>query len=181
MYALYKKLKDTNGYKYEFQKKVSLFGCNCGYIPDFLRKQLGGEETEPHKWKLDLKTAFEKEGKENNVLVINLKPNSKNLSLYELVRVWGYSSSGWTPIMIYIRGLFIDGDPHPFNDRYFVRKEEEIEDPIFSMMYLNGTISQGKISGKWTPPGPSPTNSVLLWPDVLDYFSSMAKQITDGN
>lgn len=180
MYALYKKLKDANGYKYMFQKQVSLFGCNSGYIPYFLQKQLRSGETEPFKWELDLKTAFEEEGEADSVLIINLKPNNKgrNLSLYELMHVWGYSSSGWTPIMIHIHGLFIDEDPRSFNDEDFVRKEREIEGPIFSMMYLNGTISQGQISGKWTTPGPSPTNSVLLWPETLDYFSSMAKQIT---
>ena len=62
-------------------------------------------------------------------------------------------------------------------DQQRSEKEEEIEDPIFSMMYLSGTIIQGKITGRWTPPGPSPTNSVLLWPDTFQYFSSEAQKI----
>ena len=36
------------------------------------------------------------------------------------------------------------------------------------------------LEGKWTPPGPSPTNSVLLWPDALKYFWQRAKNIIDG-
>lgn len=165
-----------------FKKQTSLFGCNSGYIPNLLRKQLTAEATEPYAWKIDLRKAFAKERMANSVLIINLKPNSKeaNLSLYELVNVWGYSASGWTPIMFYIRGLFVDEDPNVFNVRDFIRKEEEMEDPIFSMMYLRGTIKQGKITGRWTPPGPSPTNSVLLWPVTFQYFSSEAQKIIEN-
>jgi len=182
MYALYEKQKEVTGYRYVFKKKTSLFGCNSGYIPYLLKKQLAPEVTEPYAWKLDLKESLTKEGLENSVLVINLKPNNKeaNLSLYELVNVWGYSASGWTPIMIYIRGLFVDEDSRLFNDRDFIRKEKEIEDPIFSMMYLSGTVKKGKILGRWTPPGPSPTNSVLLWPDTLQYFSLEAQKIIEN-
>jgi hypothetical protein len=182
MYAIYQKQKNIDGYRYIFKEQTSLFGCNSGYIPSLLQKQLIIEATEPFAWKLDLREALEKEGMANNVLVINLKPNSKeaNLSLFELVNVWGYSSSGWTPIMIYIRGLFVDEDARLFNEKDFIRKEEEMEDPIFSMMYLNGTITQGKITGRWTPPSPSSTNSVLLWPDTLQYFSSEAQKIIEN-
>ncbi len=182
MYAVYQKQEDTGGYRYVFKKKTSLFGCNSGYIPYLLQKQLMAGNTEPFYWTLDLKEALEKEDMANSVLVINLKPNSKkaNLSLYELVHVWGYSASGWTPIMIYIRGLFVDEDPQLFNDRDFIRKEEKIKAPIFSLMYLSGTITHGKITGRWTPPGPSSTNSVLLWPDAFQYFSSEAQKIIEN-
>lgn len=182
MYARYEKLEEKDGCRYVFKEQTSLFGCNSSYITFLLQKQLPAEVTQPVAWKLDLKNAFEKEGLADSVLIINLKPNSKqaNLSLYELVNVWGYSASGWTPIMIYIRGLFIDEDPQLFDDRDFFRKAEEIADPIFSMMYLRGTIELGKITGKWTPPGPSPTNSVLLWPNTFEYFSSEAKKIIEN-
>ena len=94
MYAIYQKQKDKDGYRYVFKEQTSLFGCNSGYIPYFLQKQLIAKATEPFAWKLNLKEAFEKEGMANSVLVINLNPNSKeaNLSLYELVHVWGYSA-----------------------------------------------------------------------------------------
>jgi hypothetical protein len=179
MYVLYKKFKIDNGYKYVFQEQTSLFGCNSGYIPYLLQKLLKPKDTEPFAWELDLNKAFKQEDMENYVLVINLKPYSKepNLSLYELVKVWGYSAFGWTPVMFYIRGLFIDENPHSFDEKNFFRKEEEIEDPIFSMLYLHGTVINGKISGRWTPPSPSSTNSVLLWPDTFKYFSREAEKI----
>jgi len=181
MYAIYQKQRNEVGYRYIFKEKTSLFGCKSGYIPKLLQKQLKAEDTEPFAWKLDLKKALEKEGMANSVLIINLKPNNKktNLSLYELDHVWGYSASGWTPIMIYLRGLFVDEVHQLVNDKDFIRKEEEIEDPIFSMMYLMGTITKGKIDGKWTPPGPSPTNSVLLWPNTFQYFFSEAQKIVE--
>jgi len=179
MYALYEKQKVKDGFRYLFKKQTSLFGCNSGFIPYLLKKQLKLSDSEPHAWHVNLEEAFILEGQSNDVLMINLKPNSKkaNLSLYELVDVWGYSSSGWTPIMIYIRGLFVDEDPRTFNERDFYREDKDVEDPIFSMMYLRGTVREGKIFGKWTPPGPSPTNSVLLWPHTFEYFSSEADKI----
>lgn len=181
MYALYKTSTASRGTRYEFQEEASLFGCNSGWIPYFLQKQLKPTDVEPFKWSIDLKTAFETEKRPNHSLVINLKPKNKeaNLSLYELVRVWGYSASGWSPIMIHVRGLFIDDDPASVNEQDFVKNEEDIENPVFSMMYLSGTVNGGKIVGRWTPPGPSPTNSVLLWPETLEYFSSEAKKVIE--
>jgi len=42
-------------------------------------------------------------------------------------------------------------------------------------MYAAGTVKSGQLHGKWNPPGPSPTNAVLLWPDALAYFMKCAK------
>ena len=64
--------------------------------------------------------------------------------------------------MFYLRGLFVDENPELFNDRDFARLSTEVDDPIFSMTYLSGTVKNGSIHGKWTSPGPSPTNSALL-------------------
>lgn len=182
MYSIYLKQKEQNGCRYSFKKRISLFGCNSGRIPYLLQKKLASDAAEPLNWELDLKDALAREGAEDHVFIINLMPNKKDkkLSLYELVKVWGRSASGWTPIMIYIRGLFIEADFGKYNEKDFFRKPAEITDPLFSMMYLNGTIKEGKISGKWIPPGPSPTNSVLLWPDTFRYFSSEAQKIIDS-
>ena len=181
MYTLYKTSTVSGGTRYEFQEEASLFGCNSGWIPYFLQKQLKATDDEPLEWSIDIKRAFEAEEKPNCALIINLKPNSKeaNLSLYELVRVWGYTASGWTPMMIHIRGLFIDEDPSLVNEKDFVKNNKNVEDPIFSLMYLSGTVHEGKIVGRWTPPGPSPTNSVLLWPETMKYFSSEAMKVIE--
>jgi hypothetical protein len=124
--------------------------------------------------------AFQEAGYADHTLIIDLKPKNRetNLSLYEVAEVWGHSSNGWTPIMLRLRGLFIDEDPTAFNREDFTRCEADIDDPIFSMMYLQGTIREGSLLDKWTPPGPSPTNSVLLWPETLQYFSEVAATLT---
>jgi hypothetical protein len=72
--------------------------------------------------------------------------------------------------MLHLRGLLVDENPTDFDELNFERDESDVIDPIFSMMYLNGTILQNRLSGRWTPPGPSSTNSVLLWPETLRYF-----------
>ena len=94
------------------------------------------------------------------------------------MRVWGHSDHGWTPIMFHLRGLFMDEHPAHFDRQIFCRADSEMDDPIFSMMYLNGSVRNGTLIGKWTPPGPSPTNSVLLWPETLQYFSGEAAKLT---
>ena len=109
---------------------------------------------------------------DNQTLIIDLKPRNarRNLSLYEVSDVWGVSYSSWTPIMLHLRGLFIDEDPDCFDTKDFVRRPEEIDEPIFSMMYLQGGVKNGRLEGKWIPPGPSSTNGVLLWPEDFEYF-----------
>ena len=64
--------------------------------------------------------------------------------------------------MFHLKGLFEDEDPELIDDKEFVTQDAAIRDPIFSMTYLSGTIRGGNIEGRWTAPGPSPTNSVLL-------------------
>jgi len=177
MYALYEKIPQGDGLQYKFKNEVSLFGCNLGYIPLLLKKQLGQAESEPFPWHVNIERGLNSQ----QALIINLKPNSSepNLSLYELIDVWGYSSSGWTPVFFYLKGLFVDENSDNFNDKDFTRSPLEVEDPIFSMMYLQGTVENGSIQGRWIPPGPSATNSVLLWPDTFKYFAEEAKEIMD--
>lgn len=182
MYAIYEKISKEHAFRYRFKKKVSLFGCNSGYIPFMLKQILRQASTEPFPWHVNIESALESIGQSNQVLIINLKPNSSkpNLSLYELIDVWGYSSSGWTPVMFYMIGLFVDENPNLVDDKNFTRLMSEVEDPIFSMTYLSGTVINGRIQGRWTPPGPSPTNSVLLWPDTFQYFAKEAKKIMNS-
>jgi hypothetical protein len=84
--------------------------------------------------------------------------------------VWGYSASGWSPIMLRLNGLYVDEDPSVVGRDRFVRRGTEIGGPVYEFLYLDGTIRDGKVSGKWTAPPMSATNAVLLWPDALRYF-----------
>ena len=50
MYASYKREETDGATRYLFSEKVSLFGCNEGYIPWLLTKQLKNRPSEPLKW-----------------------------------------------------------------------------------------------------------------------------------
>jgi hypothetical protein len=181
MYALYDKGAAAGKTRYRFREQASLFGCNEGYIPWLLRTKLSGTCTEPYRWHVNIEERLSAMEQEDQTLVIDLKPKSKqtNLSLYEVVDVWGYSDGGWTPILLHLMGLFIDEDPKSFDRNDFGRSPAEVDSPIFSMMYLSGTVKDGALAGRWAPPGPSPTNSVLLWPEAFAYFWEHAKKIID--
>jgi hypothetical protein len=181
MYSVYKKSMQGNGFRFQFHEQTSLFGCNSGYIPYLLKATINKDSSEPLKWHVNIEHAMSLVKEPGHSLIINLKPNSTepNLSLYELVDVWGHSSHGWTPVMFYLRGLFTDEDPQVFDEKDFIRDADQIEDPIFSVTYLPGTVISGDISGRWTAPGPSATNSVLLWPETFNYFSDKAKEVQD--
>jgi hypothetical protein len=181
MYALYEKLSERLGHRYRFKEQVSLFGCNSGWIPRLLKGRLSPNASEPLAWHIDLGQELRAHGYPDHALIINLKPNSTepNLSLYEISEVWGYSSSGWTPLMFYLKGIFVDEVPDEvINDQDFFRRDSEVDDPIFSMMYVRGTVRAGGLYDRWTAPRPSPTNSVLLWPDTLQYFVKEAQKIS---
>ena len=183
MYALYDKTRSDSSIQiqYQFNEKISLFGCKSGYIPWLLSEQLATASSEPYKWHVNIESSLKDVKQDDQTLIIDLKPKKKeNLSLYEVQDVWGYSASGWTPILLHLRGLFVDEDPDCFDRNNFVRNPREIGIPIFSMMYLAGTVKDGKLNGKWTTPGPSPTNSVLLWPDAFKYFWQQAENFINN-
>ena len=182
MYALYEISAAGDERRYRFQKRVALFGSKSGCIPRLLAHQLDPESSEPKKWHVEIPDALSKAGHQNRTLMINLKPNSAvpNLSLYELLDVWGYSDSGWTPVMLRLRGLYVDEDPSLVDENDFTRTNPDCDEPIFSMTYLRGTIQGGALMGRWTAPRPSPTNSVLLWPQVFEYFWNEAQQYSES-
>lgn len=118
MYKLYKKARQNgNSSCYHSSQQVSFFGCKSGIIPEMLIRTTPAIQSEPYVWHIDIETALAEMDRPASTLVIDLKPNNKkpNLSLYEVRDVWGYSSSGWTPILMRLDGLFVDADPTGFN------------------------------------------------------------------
>lgn len=179
MYALYTKRRQVRGFHYTFRERTHLFGCNHGMIPHLLELSLKSEDTEPLRWHVNVEEMLAKAGKTNCSLIIDLKPNQRetNLSLYEVANVWGFSAKAWTPLMLHLRGLFIDDSPTTYNREDFMRLDEDTTEPIFSVMYVHGSIERGELAGKWLPPARSSTNSVLLWPDSMKYFAKEANRV----
>jgi len=173
MYYLYEKIEEPKAFKFTRREEISLFGCNNGYIPWLLKLSLNKKDNEPFKWNIKIPDALEKADYQSQTIIINLKPNnSKKISLYELQEVWGYSSSNWTPVMFYLKGIFVDEEPKQIKLEKFKRNKNKFVDLIFSFAYINGTIKKGNLEGKWTAPRPSATNSVLLWREAFNYFIS---------
>lgn len=174
MYARYSRMRmSPDATHYEFQERVSLFGHNNGFIPWLLGLKLPKDQEEPYKWHVDVVSELGGHPDyPHSTLLIDLKPkqNKTNLSLYEVMDVWGYSASGWSPILLRLNGLFVDEDPSVVDRNSFVRKDDEIDGPIYEFLYLDGSVIDGKFSGLWVPPPASPTNAALLWPDALNYF-----------
>jgi len=178
MYGRYSRSQTGQGLRYDFVESASLFGCHEGYIPWLLHQSINAAQSEPFKWHLDIDEALSKAGMQDEILLIDLKPNNTagTLNLYEIADVWGFSADGWTPIMLRLRGLFIDHDSTGIDHHHFTLREEEIDQPIFSFLYMAGSLKNGELVGTWNAPRASPTNSALLWPETFRYFTSEAEK-----
>jgi hypothetical protein len=182
MYARYTRRRvEYDSTRYQFQEQVSLFGCNNGYIPWLLSSKIPAGQGEPHPWHVDVVDELGVNPKYlDSTLIVDLKPkqNKTNLSLYEVMDVWGYCSGGWTPILLRLNGLFVDENPALINRDDFLRKDDQIDGPIYEFLYLDGSVNSGKIRGPWIPPPASPTNAALLWPETLRYFVQCIRDCT---
>jgi hypothetical protein len=178
VHALYEKQRVDSGFHFKFKEPRSLAGKDRGMIPHLLEVHLNGSGSEPLPWHFIIEDELIHGGWPNCTLIINLKPNDAggNLSLYEVVEAWGWSQSGWTPIMLHLRGLITDEDSGACDPHDFIRKKEDLDDPIFTMIYMNGTVQNGELGGGWNFPPPSSTNSVLLWPKTFEYFAEEARK-----
>ncbi len=186
MYMRYKKSRRGSQSRYQFVEQVSLFGRHVGFIHWLLERQTSTSQKEPYLWHLPIESALnnaEYEGTkyQGSTLVIELKPKQqKTLELYEMLDVWGYSYSGWTPILLHLSGLFVDADPKKVDRNDFSIRDDEKDDPIYEVLYLDGSVSNGKLVGRWNAPPVSPTNAALLWPDTLNYFVRCIRERTPG-
>jgi hypothetical protein len=160
MYARYlKRPAGIDTTHYEFQEQVSLFGCNNGLIPWLLGLKLSPGQGEPCKWHVNVISELGGHSKyRRSTLLIDLKPkqNKKNLSLYEVMDVWGYSNCSWSPILLRLDGLFVDAEPSAVDRNSFLRRGDEVDGPIYEFLYLDGSVANGKTTGPWAPPPASP-------------------------
>jgi hypothetical protein len=181
MYARYQKTRTEGRTSYKFVEQCSLFGCNRGYLPRLLARQTPPSQGEPYKWHISVCAALADIGQRDSALVIDLKPKQQktNLSLYEVLDAWGYSDAGWSPILLHLSGLFVDAAPTIDRDDFTVADEAR-QEPIYEVLYLDGTISNGRLTGRWTAPPASPTNAALLWPDTIRYFIDCIRDRTPG-
>jgi hypothetical protein len=176
MYLLYAIEERCNDRRFFNPKETHLYGCNVGLIPKMLLASMKGktDHDDPHPWSYNVAEQLSVLGFSDSAIVIDLKPGQsrENLSLYELVDIWGVSHGGWTPMMFHLRSLFSDDDPRKYDRNDFTKNDYRSLFPCVSFIYLNGGLSAGRLNGPWTPPPRSNTNGPLLYDDVFKYFIS---------
>lgn len=185
MYGLYRRTRITNdSTRYERdpnEPQISLFGCNVGFIPWLLRFKVPPVQNEPYRWHVDVLPELDAQSDyRSGTLIIDLKPkqNKSNVSLYEVLDVWGWSESNWTPILLRLNGLFVDESPETINRDDFVRDDADIQESIYEFLYLDGSVKNGALIGSWRAPPVSSTNAALLWPETLSYFFQCIRERT---
>jgi hypothetical protein len=184
MFGIYTKAIISDKINYVFKKEISLAGCNSGLIPIILQKSLSAGQKEPYKWHINFLEKLPGIEGENSTIVIDIKPDNKKerfVLLCELLDVWGYSDSGWTPVLLLLKGLVIDEPDEGFDKSNFSINCSKKLDDIFTITSLTGSIKDVQLSGKWTFPGPSATNSALLWPGVVKYFCEIMSHFKEGH
>jgi acyl carrier protein len=178
MYSLYKKSEINE--KIEFVEQISFFGNNNGWITKLVNSVVQGKN-EPTKWEVDIEDCFRNiNGRNNQMIVVNLKlQTTEQPSLCELFKVIGFSEKGNTCILLCLKKLLMDEGSQERNAKKIVFTRNSADEPIFSIIYLNGTVIDGNASGLWTPIEGSFSNSILFHVDVLSYFYEKAKKVID--
>jgi hypothetical protein len=178
MFGLYSRTENKSSTLYRFKKQINLFGCNVGFIPKMVSKCRLKKVTSAQTWYVDVHECLNSLGIGNTSLLIDIKPNrTDELFICELINIWGYSYKVWTPVLFQLKELCYDNVSRK-EAKTFLRLSKKTEPTIiYSFLHMHGGIWRGKLFGKWSPPGPSSTNSTLLWPDALNYFHAIITNI----
>jgi len=171
MYYIYDRIAEGDGFRYRQRTGYALFGSRSGFIVRRLRSR-AAEGRLDSKWNLDVAEELMREGSPNCSVIVDIKPKSTTqLFLCEITDIWGHSFHElWTSILLRFKGLLVDAALADYVRTEF-KPPPTSPQIIYSILYLSGGISRGEISRtKWLPPGPSSTNSALLWRETLRFF-----------
>lgn len=171
MYLWYKRIQDRGRVRLIREEKAFLGGCNNGVIANALRNIIKPNHNPPLGWEVSIADEW---NKEDYSFIVDIKPNSSSeIFLCEVDRVFGYSFNEWSPIMLRLKVIYDDvtENTEDKSDFFFP------EDPyiIYTMLYLQGSIRDGKLVGTWSPPFGSIT-ALLFWPEAMTYFYEQAQK-----
>lgn len=109
-------------------------------------------------------------GDAGQAIVIDLKPAvARNVSLYLLRDVWGYSVQEWTPLALRLECLFADrAHPNPMEFKAAFDDADAERTLIGEFLYVQGGVQGG--SWNWGKVGL--VNGTLLWPEAFEYLTS---------
>lgn len=170
MYALYSRVCENNQVKLEYADSECLAGCNSGVVARELKKVLKPTDNSFMGWKIPIAKIYNADGE---AFVIDLKPKSDEVLICELDTVYGYSYENWSPIMLRLRILSTDEEI----DKQKIVYSENKSEFIYTVLYLNGSIKDGKLTGKWIIPFGTVTG-LLFWSEAMTFFFEQVK-LTD--
>src|SRR6266480_2512314 len=117
MFATFKKEVGRDRTTFRAGERISLFGCNEGWIPWLLQKMMPQGQGEPYAWHLCIDQALalpavRKEYPKVETIIVDIKPTAKDqLFVCELLDVYGYCADEWTPMLWRMKVLDISGQP----------------------------------------------------------------------
>jgi hypothetical protein len=165
MYSWHKHSIVNNQLFLEFDSRACLGGCINGIIANELEDALQPSDGPYMGWNLPIADKYNKDGLS---YIIDIKPKADEVFLCELDRVFGYSFDGWSPVMLRLKILYNEETKESVDKGRFLYPENP--EVIYTMLYLYGSIRDGKLSGTWKMPFGSVT-ALLFWPEALTYFT----------
>jgi hypothetical protein len=161
----------TNNSARQFRQieEVRIAGSNGPLA--LLQRQKNSGNAENHKWHATGReiVAAIHSSQPGTDIVIDLKPlDTKAVSLFRLLDVWGFSEKEWTPVSLHLEELFIDkpqGNPAEFKQ-------------LFNMNHQGGSVGEflyllgGTEKGTWNWGSVGQVNGALLWPDAFKYLTA---------
>lgn len=169
MYAWYKRIVENNKVRLVFKNQSHLAGCNRGLIATELKEILTESNNAPFGWELPIAEKWNKEGYS---FIIDIKPQTEEIFLCEIDKVFGYSYEGWTPVMLRLKILCNDIYSSKIDKKNFEPQKNEI---IYTMLYLYGSVKHGKIIDKWIAPFGTVT-ALLVWPEAMTFFFNQVQK-----
>src|SRR5580700_1758723 len=105
MFATFKKEAGLDRTTFRAGNKISLFGCNEGWIPWLLHEMMPQDQQEPFAWHVRIDEGLALPGvreqfPDAQAIVVDIKPAAKDqFFACELLDVYGYSADEWTPML----------------------------------------------------------------------------------
>lgn len=152
------------------KEEASLAGRHNGIIAKLLPRVLSITANAEGAWMLPVSDLLKQD---DEAFIIDIKPNSKEVMLCELDRVFGYSYGEWSPIMLRLKVLYEGADRPGFNMDDFIYPDSTTT--LYTMSYLRGTIENGKPIGTWNFTTGTVT-PLLLYPAATSFFYSQIKE-----
>lgn len=171
MYSWYKRTNENGELHLIWEEQMSLAGCNNGIIANELKEIITATDNQPIGWTIPI---AEKWNKQDYSVIIDIKPNTEEIFLCELDRVFGYSFKSWSPIMLRLKLLYNDTTKEDLDKSNFVYPDDT--EIIYTMLYLYGSIRDGQLVGTWNPPFGTIT-ALLFWPEAMTFFFEQVKKL----